>query len=291
VGDAQQPTKVSARQVTLTVTITDKQGRYIGDLSKDQLTILDEKMPQEITSFEQINVPVNVGLVFDLSRPKFADLLAATRRDWLNFIEESKKANEYFIVGFDDNAYLVTDFTQNRESIAGGFNKLASAKPTNKTALYDAIHLSIEKVKGGPNPKHIIVLISDGKNNASKLKRNEMLGMVRQNDVLIYAISLSNNDSGATDPAALNELCASTGGMVFYPANRAEFDEVFERLAVELQHQYSVGFKPVSTAKDGEWHHLDFKVKPLEVKKSPAAKSVEKVPLFVRGREGFYTSF
>ncbi len=287
-SDAQQTTTGAAHPVTLIVTITDKSGRYVTGLSKNQLTVLDERMPQELIYFEQTNVPISIGFVFDVASLKRAELLTAARKAALRFIAASGTTNEYFVVGFDSNPYLATDFTQDRSHIASDFDKLAKTSSSNKTALYDAIHLSIEKVKGGAHPKHIIVLISDGKDNGSKLKWNELLDTVKQSDALIYSIRVKTLGGNNLGSSILNELCSTTGGMAFYPTTEGEFSDIFERLAVELQHQYSVAFKPTSPAKDAEWHHLDFNVKPLEVKKNSSSKDVKKVPLFVRSRAGYY---
>lgn len=294
-GIAQDAASSSAKPapVELTVTVTDKLGRYVSGLSKDQITVLDEKMPQEITFFKQLNLPMNIGLVFDMSRGNYAGLLASTRKAFLDFIGTGEKANEYFIMGFDRDAYLAVDWTQTREGVATGIDKLASVKPSKKAALYDALYAAIRKVSSGAHAKRVIILISEGKDNGSKLGREELFDVVRQSSVLMYAISAKTGSVGlfgSPDNSTLNSLCSISGGLASYPRNEVEFYTFFERLLVELKNQYSLSFIPGESAPGSKWHQLSFKAKTLEAKKTPSSKGVEKIPLFVRSREGYYRS-
>jgi Ca-activated chloride channel homolog len=270
------------RQVKLTVTITDKSRRYIGGLSKDQVTVLDERVPQELILFqEENNVPASVGFVLDVSRLKLGNLLSGSTEEVRQFMAASAQANEYFIVAFNNKPYVATDFTRDRNQIITAFAALAKANSSSKTALYDAIRLSIEKVKTGTNPKHVILLISDDRDNASNLKLSELIDIIKDSDVLLYSIRVTTPGSNSLQTSVLNDLCSITGGIAFYPTTTAEFKDVFEILALELQHQYSAAFHPTGIVKDAEWHHLKFNVKPLKVKK-------KNVPLFARSREGYY---
>lgn len=195
------------------------------------------------------------------------------------------QANEYSVVAFDNKPYMASDFTRDRSQIISAFAALAKANSSGKTALYDAIRLSIEKVKGRRNPKHVILLISDDRDNASNLKRSELIDILKDSDVLLYSIRVTTPGNNNLHSRVLDELCSITGGIASYPTTTAEFRDAFAMLALELQHQYSAAFHPTGSTKDAEWHHLEFNVKPLQESKSPSSK---KVPLFARSREGYY---
>jgi VWFA-related protein len=281
--------KTPARQVRLTITITDKSGRYVSALRKNQVTVFDEKIPQELILFqEENNVPASVGFVLDVSRLKLGNLLRASTEEVRQFMAASGPANEYSVVAFDNKAYLATDFTRDRNQIITAFAALAKASSSSKSALYDAIRLSVEKAKAGTRPKHVILLISDDRDSASNLKRSELLDIIKESDVLLYAIRVTTPGGNNLHASILDELCSTTGGFAVYPATTAEFKDAFEMLALELQHQYSAAFQPTGIAKSAEWHHLEFNVKPLEIRKNPSSKEVKKVPLFARSREGYY---
>jgi Ca-activated chloride channel family protein len=284
---SQEPTP--ARQVRLTITVTDKSRRYVSSLRKDQVTVFDEKIPQELIFFqEEKNVPASIGFVLDVSRLKLGNLLSGSTQEVRQFMAASGPANEYFMVAFDNKPYIANDFTQDRNQIVAAFAALAKANSSNKTALYDAVRLSIEKVKAGRNPKHVLLLISDDRDSASNLKRSELIDLLRDSDVLLYSIRITTPGTNNLHSSVLDELCSTTGGIALYPTSTAEFMDAFEMLALELQHQYSAAFHPTGISKDTGWHHLEFNVKPLELKKNPSSKDVKKIPLFARSREGYH---
>jgi VWFA-related protein len=274
---------IPGRQVKLTVTITDKTRRYIGGLGKDQVTVLDERIPQELILFqEENNVPASIGFVLDVSRLKFGNLLSGSTEQVRQFMAASGQANEYCVVAFNNKPYIATDFTRDHNQIISAFATVSKANSSTKTALYDALRVSIEKVKAGTNPKHVILLISDDRDNGSNLKRSELIDIIKDSDVLLYSIRVTTPGSNTLDSNVLDELCSTTGGLAFYPTTAADFQDVFEIIALELQHQYSAVFHPTGIAKDVEWHHLEFNVKPLQLKEK------KKLPLFARSREGYY---
>jgi VWFA-related protein len=291
-GTPEQPSlePINIAPVRLMLTIKDKTGGYVTGLSKDHLSVTDEKLPVEITHFEQSREPVSIGFVFDLSKPRSLNLLAEARAQFIRLIEVSNKANEYFIVGFNESVHLTADLTRDLSSIVVGLDKLATVGSSKKTALYDALRLSIEKLGHATGQRRVIILLSDGEDDGSKLKREELLDIVKQSDVLLYTISAADPKRGsidASDAASLNKMSSITGGLAMYPSNSDEFRVAFEMLAEELSSQYSLAFLPANSAKVGEWHRLSFKTKPLEIK-SPPANAVKKIPLSVRAREGYY---
>ena len=268
----------------ITVTVTDKYGRYVAGLSKDQITILDEKIPQEIVRFEQLDEPLSLVLLFDVSWSMSAAGLTTARDEFLRFVDAGSKSSDYAIIGFGKQASVLTEFTQDRDSLVAGLNELANLKRSHSTGFYDAFSLALEKVQTGRNKKRVILIVSDGVDNDSNSRMKDVREKLRKTDVLVYGVGVIE----AELESDLNAICSMTGGRIFYSRNLADTGIIFEALTLELKNQYSVTFRPSGVIQDGEWRRLKYKVAPLEAKKNPNSPSSQKVQLNIRGREGYF---
>lgn len=293
-GFTRSAAPAQASPVKLTLTITDKHGRYVAALTRDRITVLEDGTARELASFEQRAEPASVGLVFDMSARDRPRLLASAKVALSNFVRAGGNAHRYFIIGFDRDVYLAADWLGSADELAAGFDRLAAVRPSSgKAALYDAVGAALLKAGEGPHPKRAIILISDGRNDGSKLKREELFEAARRSDALIYALAVKPPGDGLnlpdpSDHATLGQLCSTSGGFASSVHSGAEFLEFFERLSLELQYQYSVSFVPGDAGPGGAWRRLSFRAKPLELKKTPSSKDSERVQLTVRGREGYY---
>jgi VWFA-related protein len=267
-----------------TLAVTDKYGRYVSGLRKDQITILDEKTPQEILQFDAQDEAFSLVLLFDVSWSMPAEGLTKARDEFLRFVDTSNKASNYAIIGFGKQTSLLTEFTQDRDSLVAGLNQLATLKRGGGTAFYDAFNLAFEKVQSERRKKRIVLIVSDGVDNESNSRMKDLREKLKKTDVLVYGIGIKEPDLSSD----LNALCSLTGGTAFYPNSLGDINVLFDAFALELKYQYSVTFRPSSSVKEGEWRRLKYKVSPLEFKKSPTSQGVEKTPLFIRGREGYF---
>lgn len=267
--------------ITLNVTVTDTYGRYVSGLKKNAFTVLDDDEKQEIEFFSDDDAPVSVGIVFDVSGSMKGDKLQRAREALAKFIQTSHPRDEYFLIAFNKRAQLLLDRTRDGEAV---LNKLQLVQAKDNTALYDAVYLGTEKVTRGAHQKRAIILISDGQDNNSRYTFNDVKKQIKESDVTLYSIGIlggsDNNGLGMMGQAFLDELSSVTGGSSFYPKTNAEMDEIFERIALELRHQYSIGFRPQNFVNDGKWHKLKVKVKP--------PRGLPR--LFVRTREGYFAT-
>lgn len=271
---------VNTDLVTLTVTVTDQYGRYVSGLQQNAFKVFDDKEEQEITYFSDDDAPVSVGIVFDLSGSMSGDKISRARQALSRFIETSHNSDEYFLIGFNSRAQLLMEKTRNGDAV---LDKLTFVQTKGQTALYDACYLGVEKVQRGAHPKRAIILISDGQDNNSRYNFGEVRRLLKESDVVLYGIGiLGGSDPGSPlgmeGQSILDELSSVSGGKAFFPNSAAEMDEIFERIALELRHQYSIGYKPKNFANDGKWHKLKVKVTP--------PRGLPR--LFVRSREGYY---
>ncbi|MEA2173621.1 MAG: Ca-activated chloride channel [Blastocatellia bacterium] len=271
---------VNTDLITMTVTVTDTYGRFVSGLSKKAFTVLDEKVPQEITFFSDDDAPVSVGVVFDVSGSMNGDKIRRAREALSKFIQTSHNSDEYFLIGFNSRAQLLLDKTRDGSAV---LDKLTFVEPKSNTALYDACYLGVEKVTRGAHPKRAVLLISDGQDNDSRYTFSELRKLLKESDVVVYSIGIlggadAGSQFGMEGQAILDELSSVSGGKAFFPRTAAEMDDIFESIALELRHQYSIGYKPSNFTNDGKWHRLKVKITP------PRG-----LPhLFVRSKEGYF---
>jgi len=276
----QDPVITNTDLVTFNVTVTDIYGRFVSGLSKNAFSVVDEKAPQEITCFSDEDAPVSVGILFDVSGSMGGDKLHRARDALAHFIQTSHDRDEYFLIGFNSRAQLLMDRTRDGQAV---LDKLTFVQTKNNTALYDACYLGVERVQRGTHPKRALLLISDGQDNNSRYTFSELRRVLKESDVVLYAIGiLGGSDMGSAlgmeGQGVLDELAGVSGGKAFYPRSGAEMDDIFEQIALELRHQYSIGFKPKEFLTDGKWHKIKVSVHP--------PRGLPR--LFVRTKDGYF---
>ena len=274
------PVVVNTDLITVTVTVTDTYGRYVSGLSKNAFTILDEKQPQEIRYFSDDDAPVSVGVIFDVSGSMSGDKIKRAREALSKFIQTSHDSDEYFLIAFNSRAQLLLDKTRDGNAV---LDKLTFVETHGQTALYDAVYLGVEKVQRGIHPKRALLVISDGQDNSSRYTFDNLRRLLKESDVTLYGVGiLSGSDAGSSlgmeGQGILDELSGVSGGKAFFPRSGAEMDDIFEQIALELRHQYSIGYKPANFVGDGKWRRLKVKVTP--------PRGLPR--LFVRSKEGYY---
>ena len=271
----------------LTVTVTDKSGGYVQGLDRDSFTVLDDRVPQEIIHFDNKETPISLGIILDASfsirQSSKKDLIKA---GFARFVQLSNERDEYFLLGFNERPQLLLDWTRDGKTV---LDKISSLQFKGQTALYDACYLGIEKVMSGAHKKRVLLLISDGQDNSSQYKWKELQNLLKESNVLIYAVGLFKNDipNSGLEPEGLgilDSITLTTGGNTFMPRSPDEANQVFELIAYELRHQYSVGIKAATSTKENKWHRIKVTVTP------PSSAPRKILPLKARSREGYYTT-
>jgi len=278
--DDKNPIITNTDLITFNVTVTDIYGRFVSGLSQGAFSIVDEKAPQEITFFSDEDAPVSVGILFDVSGSMSGDKVRRARDALSHFIQTSHDRDEYFLIGFNSRAQLLMDRTRDGQAV---LDKLTFVQTKNNTALYDACYLGVERVQRGTHQKRALLLISDGQDNNSRYTFSELRRVLKESDVVLYAIGiLGGSDVGSAlgmeGQGTLDELAGVSGGKAFYPRSGAEMDDIFEQIALELRHQYSIGYKPRDFVTDGKWHKIKVSVK--------GPRGLPK--LYVRTKDGYF---
>ncbi len=263
--------------VLLDVAVLDRSGGFVSGLSKDNFQVYENGRLQEIEHFHQSDVPVTIGLVIDNSgsmMPKRSEVLSAAQA----FIRASNPRDEMFAVLFNENAALALNpglsFTNDPEVLQ---TALSSDSPVGKTALYDAIALALEHLKKGRFYKRALLVISDGADNASTHKFEEILRMVQESRSTLYSIALFDPDEPDHKPKILERLSRVSGAEFFSPGTLRDLEKICRKIARDIRNHYVLGYFSTNASHDGSY-------RPIRV----SASSPGRGKFSVRTREGYY---
>jgi Ca-activated chloride channel homolog len=268
---------ISTELVSFAVTVMDKRGRYAAYLDRDAFTVYEDDVRQEIGFFSNLDAPASIGVLFDVSSSMSGEKLSRSREALARFIRTSHPEDEYSLITFDDSARLVLDRARDGGSLLSQFG---GASTDGNTALYDAVALGIEALARSRYGKRALIVISDGEDNRSRSTFNEIKRKLQESGVTIYTIVIGSLLPRSNGRAIMNQLASVSGGKSFFPNSIEAMSESFEQIAVELRHQYSIGYVPPGVTNDGRWRRLKVVVAP------PA----ETQRLIVRTRKGYYSS-
>jgi VWFA-related protein len=275
-----EPTRiqVDVTRVNLLFTVTDKKGRFITDLTKDDFEVVEGKRRQTIADFAaESDLPLRLGILIDTSnsireRFKFEQEAAS------QFIDSVMRTNldKALVVSFDTSTELVSDLVSDTDKLTASIRDL---RPGGGTALYDAIYFACRDKLSQDQPRHkfrrAIVIVSDGDDNQSRYTRDQALEMAQKADVVIYAISTNITRVESDGDKVLRYFAQETGGRAFFPFKVEDLDQSFENIANELRHQYNISYRPEPLKTDGLFHVIDVRV--------PQRKNI-----LVNVRRGYY---
>ncbi len=265
-------------RVNVLFTVTDRKGRFITDLAKDDFQVFEKKKEQNIVQFTaESDLPLRLALLIDTSN-SIRDRFKFEQEAAVEFINSTVRPREdkAMLVSFDSATELVADLTDNPEVLA---KAVRSLRPGGGTSLYDAIFYACKDKLQLDQPRdkfrRAMVIVSDGDDNQSRVTRDQALEMAQKADVVIYAISTNNKHEPSEGDKVLRYLTDETGGQVFFPFEARDLSQSFENIANELRHQYNIFYRPSPLEADGLFHPVNVRVK--------GRKDV-----IVRARKGYY---
>jgi len=273
-----RPLKVSVDLVLVPVTITDPLNRLVTGLEKENFELFEGSSKEEIKSFSSEDAPVSLGVIFDSSQ-SMANKMDRAKDAVIEFFKSANPQDEFFMIEFSDQPQVISDFTNSVEEIQ---NKLVFTVPRKRTALLDAIYMGISKMRQAKYSKKALLIISDGGDNHSRYTEGEIKALVKEADVMVYAIGLYDRyfqtQEEQLGPSLLGEITELTGGRAFTVENPNDLADVATKIGMELRNQYILGYRPTRVVPDGKWRKI--KVKLLPPKGLP--------PLRVYARTGYY---
>ena len=268
---------VNVDMVVLHATVRNRQGILVSGLGKDDFQVYEDGVLQQIKYFSHEDIPVTVGLVVDRSGsmgPKRSEVIAAA----LAFARSSNPADQMFVVSFNENVSFGlpadTPFTDKVAQLEIALSRIAA---DGMTALYDAVAAALDHLKKGNRDKKVLIVISDGGDNASKHKLYQVMAMAGQPDAIIYTIGLFDPADPDRNPHVLKQLAKTTGGEAFLPGSVRDVIPICERIARDIRNQYTIIYVPTNRKQDGTYRVIQVK-----------AGVQDRERLQVRSRAGYY---
>lgn len=293
-ANAPSASNAASGSLKFPVTVTSAKGGFLIGLTKENFSVWEGKQEREINYFSSSELPASIAILIDASGSVKPRTLELTRYAAARFIEQSHEKNEYLIGEFSDiwrgssgwlqDPAAAIDALNSRRANSDADKSQAKPKTRGQTALYDACAEAVDELVKRPKPRRVLFLFTDGQDNESRISFQQLSKKVKESDVLIYAISMTDtgdaNSLDVVSQAIVDELTAISGGRAYFPEKKKELDEVMDRLVLDLRHQYLIGFTPSNAAPAGKWNKV-------KIKLTPPDESIKK--LFLRTREGYFS--
>src|SRR5271155_5331985 len=274
-----QPIRTETQITLVGASVTDPLGRLVTGLQQENFRIFEDGVEQEIVRFSSEDVPISIGVIFDMSG-SMADKIEKSRLAAGQFFRTANPQDEFLLINFNDRAQLTSPFTASVEDLQ---SRLMFTAARGQTAMLDGIYLGLSEMKGAHNTKKALLIISDGGDNHSRYTETDIRKYAREADVQIYAIGLYDVGGGPTTeeklgPSLLAELTEMTGGRTFGVNSIGDMPDIASKISMELRNQYVVGYRPGNHTHDGKWRKVKIKLRP--------PKGLP--PLTVYARTGYY---
>jgi Ca-activated chloride channel homolog len=270
--------QINTNLVLVPLTVTDPMDRLVTGLEEQNFEVYEDNRPQVIRAFSCDDAPVSIGIILDLSG-SMADKIVRARGALLQFMQTSNPDDEFFVIGFNDRPFLLSDFTSDINKVEAN---LVNLHPERRTALLDAIYLGLQKMKQAKWPRKALLIISDGGDNNSRYTEGEVRSAVRESDVQIYALGIFDAEAPTIEeqngPLLLNAITTDSGGRLFRVDDLSEMGDIATRISAELRDEYVLGYSTNDMKMDGKWRKVKVKLLP-----PPGLP-----PLTVHARTGYY---
>ncbi|HEY1240589.1 MAG TPA: VWA domain-containing protein [Bryobacteraceae bacterium] len=287
--DLPAPITVNVDIVNILATVRDKRGGLVANLEKSDFNVLEDGKPQSIKYFtRETDLPLTIGLLVDVSRSQ-ENLIGIERNAASQFFSKVlRKKDEAFLISFGEESELLQDYTGSPRLLEEGLKQMRvssgvsglhpgpvpTASSPKGTVLYDAVYLAAnEKLKSEVGRK-VLVLITDGVDQGSKMTRNQAIEAAQKADAVIYSIDYEDPSfyggafgfGGGGGEGELRRMSDETGGRVFKVDRKHSLDQIFQEIQDEMRSQYAIGYTPINDVKDGSYRKLEIKMANKELK-------------------------
>ena len=276
--DEDAPIVFDVTRVNVLFSVTDRRGRFVTDLTKDDFQVFENKKPQKVLEFTaETDLPLRIAILVDTSN-SIRERFRFEQEAAIGFLNEAMRPGKdrAIVVGFDSIPEIQTELTGSLEDLSKALREM---RPGGGTALYDAIYYACRDRLGKDQPlykfRRAMVILSDGEDTQSLKTRDQALEMAQKTDVVIYTISTNISRRTTTGDKVLRYFADETGGLSFFPFKVEDLEQSFKNIANELRHQYNLYYRPEPLKTDGSYQEIDLRL--------PKRKNLE-----VRARKGYY---
>jgi VWFA-related protein len=247
---------VNVHEVLLHATVRNKKGAPVAGLTQQDFQVFEDHVLQPIKHFSHEDIPVTAGIIIDNSgsmQPRRAEVIAAS----LAFASSSNPHDQMFLVNFNEHVRFGlppgTAFTDQQSQLDAAMKTVIA---DGKTALYDAVIVALQHLSLGNRDKKVLIVVSDGADNASSHSKEQMLALATQSEAIIYAIGIYEEDDPDKNPHVLKELVKAGGGEAYFPKQLKEVVPICERIAHEIRNQYTISYTPTNQTQDGTYRTI-----------------------------------
>jgi Ca-activated chloride channel family protein len=255
--------RVNVPLVLIPVHVTNTVGTSVTNLAREDFRLFEDNVEQNVTHFSKEEAALSIGLLFDSSgsmRNKMKKSMAAVT----TFFKTANAGDEFFLIEFNERPRLLAPFTRDLDDIR---TRLGRVKPFGRTALFDAVRMALEEMKGARNSRKVILILSDGGDNRSRYTELEIKGRASESDSQIYSMgifesgdSLKRTPEERNGPRLLNDLAEQTGGRHFPVNDLDDLPDICARISAEFRNQYVLGYSPANGAVDGKYRQVKVQV-------------------------------
>ena len=251
---------IDASLVVLHVTVTDRHGKPARNLPESAFHVYEDGVPQRVTLFRHEDAPVAVGLVVDNSgsmKRKLPEVVAAADE----FARSSNPDDRMFVVNFNEHVSLGLpageDFVSSPEQLKAAMLRIHAK---GETALYDAVLVALDHVRKSSLQKKVLIVLSDGGDNASTHGFPEVLTAIQRSDVLVYTVGLFDVYDEDQNPDVLKQMAKESGGQAFFPKEIAQVTSVLQDVSRDIRSQYTLAYAPTNENRDGTYRIISVKL-------------------------------
>ena len=268
---AQQPDQPAFRTgidlVSLNVTVTDGDNRYVTDIEQASFQLYEDGALQDITFFTRTQLPIALALLMDTSA-SMAEKMSTAQQAAIGFAERLRDEDQASVIDFDSRVDILQGFTHSIAELKAAIRRTSAG---GSTSLYNAIYISLKELgKVGATTadeirRQAIVMLSDGEDTSSLVEFDEVLELAKRSDTVIYSIGLRSRDIRTRRrfreaDFVLRQLAQETGGRAFFPEQAEDLPAIYQRISDELSSQYTLGYISKNPLQDGRWRRIVVRV-------------------------------
>jgi Ca-activated chloride channel homolog len=271
--------KMNVDMTLVNVTVTDSFSNSVTWLNKENFEVYEDGVEQEISAFSSEDVPISVGLIFDMSG-SMGNKFDRARQAAVQFLRTANPRDELFLVRFNDRTEPASRFTSNIEELE---NRVMFTAAGGRTALLDAVYIGLDQIRNAHNGRRALLIISDGGDNHSLYSEADIRSSLKESDCQLYAMGIFDHHISRKSEerygwSLLSELVEMTGGRVFQVSKLTDLPDIASKIGAELRNQYVLGYKPQDTRHNRAWRKIKVKLN--------APKGLP--PVKVYARSGYY---
>lgn len=272
-----QVVRLGTQLVTVPFNVTDKKNRYINDLAKDDIEILEDNKPQQLFSFErQTDLPITIAMLIDISGSQqytLSEEISAGKTFFRKVLRPKKDLAA--IVTFEHESVLEQNLTSDIDKLLRALDgvripaesvsmRRGGTPPINNsgvgsTALYDSVYSVSSDLLRREAGRRVIILVTDGEDTSSSIKLRDAIERTWRSEIIVYSVGIGG--PMGVDQGTLKKLAAETGGRAFFPRNERDLDEAYAQIDEDLRSQYILAYTPSNGARDGSFRTIQVKVK------------------------------